>query len=56
LAVAFEVPESGDELKTVVDGVGAATALTKDLPVFEPGDDVFDAGTDAAVIASGGRG
>jgi hypothetical protein len=35
----------------VVDGVAAATALTKDLPVFEPGDDMFDAGTNAAVVS-----
>jgi hypothetical protein len=51
LAVAFEVPESGDDLKAVFDGVAAATALTKDLPVFEPGDDMFDAGMNAAVVS-----
>jgi hypothetical protein len=49
LAVAFA--ESGDDLKALVDGVAAATALTKDLPVFEPGDDMFDAGTNAAVVS-----
>jgi hypothetical protein len=30
----------------VVDGVAAAPALAEDLPVFESGDDVFDAGVD----------
>ncbi len=38
----FEVPESGDDVDAVVDGVAAAAALTEDLPVFEAADDVFD--------------
>ena len=29
----------------------AAAALPQDLPAFEPGDDVFDAGTDAPVCS-----
>lgn len=45
----FEVPESGDDLDAVVDGVAAAAALTEDLPVFEAADDVFDAGAEATV-------
>jgi hypothetical protein len=47
--VGLEVPESGDDLKTVVNGFAAASALTEDLPVFEPGDGVFDAGPDPAL-------
>jgi hypothetical protein len=43
------VPESGDDLEAVVDGVAAAAALTQYLPVFEASDDVFDSGTDASV-------
>jgi hypothetical protein len=50
LAVAFEVPESGDDLRRWLMAL-PATALTKDLPVFEPGDDMFDAGTNAAVVS-----
>jgi hypothetical protein len=38
-------------LEAVVDGFAAAAALPKDLPVFEPGDDVFDPGSDASMIA-----
>lgn len=46
----FEVPQSGDDVKAVGDGLAASPALPQDLPVFEPGDDVFDAGADAAVF------
>jgi hypothetical protein len=49
--VGFQVPESGDDVKAVVDGVAAAAALTEYLPVFEPRDDVFDAGSDPVVDA-----
>ncbi|MDT5280774.1 MAG: hypothetical protein QOJ20_1969 [Mycobacterium sp.] len=45
----LEVPESGDDVEAVVDGLAAAAALSQYLPVFEPGDDVFDAGPDPAV-------
>ena len=48
----FEVPESGDDLDAVVDGVAAAAALTEDLPVFEAADDVFDAGAEASVCGA----
>jgi len=33
----------------VVEGVASAAALTQYLPVFEPGDDVFDTGPDVLV-------
>ncbi|MGH3633709.1 hypothetical protein [Mycobacterium sp.] len=33
----------------MVDGVASAAALSQYLPVLESGDDVFDAGPDAAV-------
>nr|WP_237074077.1 hypothetical protein [Mycobacteroides abscessus] len=36
-------------MDVVVDGVAAVAALTEDLPVFEAGDDVFDAGAVASV-------
>jgi hypothetical protein len=36
-------------LEAVVDGVAAAAALPHYLPVYEPGDGVFDAGDDPAV-------
>ena len=36
-------------MEAVVFGLSAAATLPQDLPVFEPGDDVFDAGADAAV-------
>jgi hypothetical protein len=49
LCAGLEVPESGDDLEAVVDGVAAASALSEDLPVFEPGDRMFDAGADAPV-------
>jgi hypothetical protein len=51
LIVCFEVSESGDDLKAVVDGVAAAAALPQYLPVFEPGDDVFDAGPYSTVCS-----
>jgi hypothetical protein len=51
LVVGFEVPKSGDDLKDVVDGLAAPSALPQYLPVFEPGEDVFDAGPDPAVRA-----
>ena len=46
----LDVPDCSDDLKAVVDGVAGSSALTKYLPVFELGDDVFDAGPDAAVF------
>nr|WP_240316609.1 hypothetical protein [Mycobacterium persicum] len=49
----FEVPESSDDLEVLVDGVAVAAALSKDLPVFESGDDMFDAGSDFAVRSVG---
>jgi hypothetical protein len=49
LLAGLEVPESGDDVEAVVDGVAAAAALPEDLPVLEPGDDVLDAGSDPAV-------
>jgi hypothetical protein len=48
LVVCFAVPESSNDLEAVVDGVAAAAALTQNLAVFESGDDMFDAGPDAA--------
>jgi hypothetical protein len=51
LGVGLEVPESGDDSEAVVDGVASSAALAQYLPVFESGDDVFDAGSDASVIA-----
>jgi hypothetical protein len=36
-------------LDAVVDGVATAAALPPCLPVFEPGDDVLDAGSDSTV-------
>jgi len=50
LIVGLEVPESCDDLEAVVDGLATAAALTQDVPVFEAGDDVLDAGADAAVF------
>jgi len=50
LFVGLEVSESGDDLEAVVDGVCAAAALPGYLAVFESGDDVFDAGSDSAVL------
>jgi len=44
----FEVPGSGDDVEAVVDCVAAAAALPQYLGVLEPGDDVLDAGSDAA--------
>ena len=38
-------------MEAVVDGLAAAAALPQDLPVFESGDDVFDTGTDAAMLS-----
>jgi len=48
LVACFEVAESGDDLGAVVDGVAASAALPEYLPVFESGDDVFDAWRGAA--------
>ena len=45
----LEVPESGDDVEVVVDGLAAAAALSEDLPVFEPGEDVLDADPDPTV-------
>jgi hypothetical protein len=50
LIVGLDVPESCDDLEAVVDSLAAAVALTQDLPVFETGDDVLDAGADVAVF------
>jgi hypothetical protein len=50
LSLVLEVPESGDGVEAVVDGLAASSALPKDLPVFAPGDDVFDAGADTPVF------
>jgi hypothetical protein len=47
--VGLEVPESGDDLEAVVDGVASPAVLPEYLPVSELGDDVFDEGSDAAV-------
>ncbi len=55
--VGLQVPKSGDDLKAVVNGVAASSvngvaassALWKDLPVLDPGNDVLDAGADASV-------
>jgi len=47
--VILEVPESGDDVEAVVDGVASAAALLQYLPVFESGDDVLGAGPDPAV-------
>lgn len=38
-------------MEAVVDGLAAAAALAQDLAVFEPGDDVFDTGSDAAMLS-----
>jgi hypothetical protein len=51
LIVGLVVSECCDDLEAVVDGLAAA-ALMQDLPVCE-GNDVFDAGADAAVFAVG---
>jgi hypothetical protein len=48
--VGLEVPESGDDSMGLVDGVAAAAALTQNLPVFESGDHVLDAGCDPAAL------
>jgi hypothetical protein len=45
----LRVPESGDDLEAVVDGLAAAAALPQYLPVLESSDDVLDAGPNAAV-------
>jgi hypothetical protein len=49
LSAALEVPGSGDDVEGVVDGLAAMSALSKDLPVFDPGGDVFEAGVDRPV-------
>jgi hypothetical protein len=49
LFVGFEVPESGDDLEVLVDDLAVSAALAQDLPLFEPGEDVFDAGMDPSV-------
>jgi hypothetical protein len=49
LRVVVEVPESGDDVEVVVDGVASATALAGDLPVFESGDDMLDMCPDPTV-------
>lgn len=58
MVVGREVPESGDDLEVVVDGVAAAAALPQYFPVFQSGDDGFDAGSDlpmqsVVVVADG---
>jgi hypothetical protein len=47
--VVLEVPESGDDVEVVVDGVASATAMAEDLPVFETGDDMLDTCPDPTV-------
>ena len=49
MVVGLEVPDSGDDVWGVVVGLAATTALSYELPVFEAGGDVFDAGPDPAV-------
>jgi hypothetical protein len=49
LRVCLEVPEAGNDLEALVDGASAAAALPENLPVFESGDDVFDASSVAVV-------
>jgi len=39
LAVRFEIPEFGDDLEAVVDGVAPSAALAEWLRVFEAGGD-----------------
>lgn len=51
MSAAFEVPESGDDVKAVIDCFTTTAALSQDLPVLDPGDGVFYAGTDASVSA-----
>ena len=51
MSTGLEVPESGDDVEAVVDGLAASSALSQDLPVFERGGDVFDAGADTPVFA-----
>jgi hypothetical protein len=43
MVAGLEVPEFCEDLEAVVDRLAAAAALSQDLPVFEAGDDVFDA-------------
>lgn len=50
MSVNLEVPESRDDLEAVVDGLAAVSTLSQYLPIFEPGDDVLDAGADTAVL------
>jgi hypothetical protein len=47
----LEVPEFGDDVEGVVDGVAAAPVLPQYLPVFESGNDMLDAGSDPAVLS-----
>jgi hypothetical protein len=47
--VVLEVAESGSDVQGLVDGRCRASAVTQYLPVFESGDEVFDAGCDPAV-------
>ncbi len=50
MSVNLEGPESRDDLEAVVDGLAAVSTLSQYLPIFEPGDDVLDAGADTAVL------
>jgi hypothetical protein len=50
LSRVLEIPESCDDAEAVIDGLAASSALPQDLPVFDPGDDVFDAGADTPVF------
>ncbi|CAN7568543.1 hypothetical protein [Mycolicibacterium frederiksbergense] len=36
----------------MVDGIASSVALSKDLPILDPGDDTLDGGADAPVCAA----
>jgi hypothetical protein len=45
----LRVQSPGDDVEAVVDDGASSAALSKDLSVLDPGDDVLDAGADAPV-------
>jgi hypothetical protein len=45
----LEVPEFGDDVEAVVDGVAASAALPQYLAVAEPGHDLLDVSPDSVV-------
>jgi hypothetical protein len=49
--VGLEAHASGIDVEGVVDGVAEWRPCRSTLPVFKSGDDVFDAGADAAVLS-----